>query len=134
MNRLLREADIEYELAAEGEDFGRLVAVTDDARSELVHRALHDSSPDITVGVRHAIALFRGRGTSAESKRSAIFNLARVLEERLALIKEHLGKDEGALFEIPNISTCVTVELTSAATTTKPSSTGSSGGTWPRWS
>ncbi|MEU6225274.1 hypothetical protein [Streptomyces sp. NPDC047042] len=101
-NRLLREAGIEYELAAEGEDLGRLVAVTDDARSELVHRALHDSPPDITAGVHHAIALFRGRGTSAESKRSAIFNLARVLEERRALIKEHLGKDEGALFEIAN--------------------------------
>ncbi|WP_416956514.1 hypothetical protein [Streptomyces sp. Agncl-13] len=102
VNRLLHKAGIEYELAAEGEDLGRLVAVTDDARSELVHRALHDSPPDVTAGVRHAIALFRGRGTSAESKRSAIFNVARVLEERRALIKEHLGKDEGALFEIAN--------------------------------
>jgi hypothetical protein len=54
-------------------------------------------------GVRHAIALFRGRDTSAESKRSAIFNLARILEERRALIKEHLHKkDEGALFQIAN--------------------------------
>ncbi|WP_326569922.1 hypothetical protein OIE69_42880 [Actinacidiphila glaucinigra] len=102
INRLLREASIEYELAAEGEDLGRLVAVTDDARSQLVHRALNDSPPDTTAGVRHAIALFRGRDTSAESKRSAIFNLARILEERRALIKEHLGKDEGALFEIAN--------------------------------
>ncbi|MDX2837343.1 hypothetical protein PV463_43365, partial [Streptomyces scabiei] len=38
-----------------------------------------------------------------ESKRSAIFNLARILEERRALIKEHLHKkDEGALFQIAN--------------------------------
>ncbi|WP_416965351.1 tetratricopeptide repeat protein, partial [Streptomyces sp. Agncl-13] len=37
VNRLLHKAGIEYELAAEGEDLGRLVAVTDDARSELVH-------------------------------------------------------------------------------------------------
>ncbi|MGY1499632.1 hypothetical protein ACW4TU_24155 [Streptomyces sp. QTS52] len=103
VNQLLREAGIEYELAAEGEDLGRLVAVTDDARSELVHRALNDSPPDTTAGVRHAIALFRGRDTSAESKRSAIFNLARILEERRALIKEHLHKkDEGALFQIAN--------------------------------
>ncbi|MEV6796330.1 hypothetical protein AB0M87_31040 [Streptomyces sp. NPDC051320] len=29
-----------YELAAEGESLGRLVAVTDDARSQLVHREL----------------------------------------------------------------------------------------------
>ncbi|MGP3938410.1 hypothetical protein [Streptomyces sp. 6N106] len=102
VNQLLREAGIEYELAAEGEDLGRLVAVTDEARSTLVHRVLNDSPPDITSGIRHSIALFRGRDTSAESKRSAIFNLARVLEERRALIKEHLGKDEGALFQIAN--------------------------------
>jgi hypothetical protein len=102
VNRLLREVGIEYELAAEGEDLGRLVAVTDDARSELVHRALHDSPLDITAGVRHAIALFRGRDASPDSKRSAIFNLGRVLEERRAVIKGHLGKDEGALFEIAN--------------------------------
>jgi hypothetical protein len=102
VNQLLREAGIDYELAAEGEDLGRLVAITDDARSQLVHRALNDSPPDTTAGVRHAIAFFRGRDTSTESKRSAIFNLGRILEERRALIKEHLGKDEGALFEIAN--------------------------------
>jgi len=66
-----------------------------------VHRALHDSPPDITASVRHTIALFRGHETSPESKRPTIFNLARVLEERRALIKERLGKDEGALFEPP---------------------------------
>lgn len=70
VNQLLREAGIEYELAAEGEDLGRLVAVTDDARSQLVHCALNDSPPDTTAGVHHAIALFRARDTSAESKRS----------------------------------------------------------------
>ncbi|MGP4004444.1 hypothetical protein [Streptomyces sp. 8N706] len=103
VNELLRSADIEYELAAEGEDLGRLVAVTDDARSHLVHRALNDSVPDITTRIRHAIALFRGRDTSAESKRSAIVALAGILEERRALIKEQVGKpDEGALFEIAN--------------------------------
>lgn len=102
INQILRSAGIEYELATEGEDLGRLVAVTDDACSQLVHRALNDSPPDTTAGVRHAIALFRGRDTSAETKRSAIFNLARILEERRALIKEHLHKDEGALFQIAN--------------------------------
>lgn len=74
----------------------------DDARSDLVHQALNDSPPDITAGVRHVIALFRSRDASPESKRSAIFNLGRILEERRALIKEQLGKDEGALFEIAN--------------------------------
>lgn len=103
INQLLREADMEYELAAEGEDLGRLVAITDDARSQLVHRALNDSAPDITTRIRHAIALFRGRDTSVETKRSAIVTLAGILEERRALIKEQVGKpDEGALFEIAN--------------------------------
>ncbi|WP_274563695.1 hypothetical protein [Streptomyces spiramyceticus] len=32
---LLRAAGVKYELAAEGEDLGRLAAVTDDARSQL---------------------------------------------------------------------------------------------------
>ncbi|WP_406436616.1 hypothetical protein [Streptomyces sp. NBC_01613] len=103
VNELLREAGIEYELAAEGEDLGRLVAVTDDARSVLVHRALNDSAPGITTRIRHAIALFRARDTSAESKQSAIVTLAGILEERRVLIKEQIGKlDEGALFEIAN--------------------------------
>ena len=102
VNQLLREGGIEYELAAEGEDLGRLVAVTDDARSALVHRTLNNSAPDITNRVRHAVALFRGRDTTVESKRSAIVTLAGILEERRALLKDQLGKDEGALFEIAN--------------------------------
>lgn len=36
------------------------------------------------------------------SKRSAIVTLAGILEERRALLKDRLGKDEGALFEIAN--------------------------------
>ncbi|MEO3750793.1 hypothetical protein [Streptomyces sp. B6B3] len=103
VNNLLREAGIGYELAVEGEDLGRLVGVTDVARSQLMHRALSDSAPDITGRIRHAIALFRGRDTSAESKRSAIVTLAGILEERRSLIKEKVGRpDEGALFEIAN--------------------------------
>lgn len=102
VNELLREAGIDYELAAGGEDLGRLVAVTDDARSALVHLALTDSAPDITTRIRHAVALFRGRDTTVESKRSAIVTLAGVLEERRALLKDKLGRDEGALFEIAN--------------------------------
>jgi hypothetical protein len=103
VNRLFHEAGIEYELAAEGEDLGRLVAVTDDARSQLVHRVLNDSPPDTTAGARHAVALFRARESSVESKRSAIFNLGRILEDRRGLLKQTLlKKDEGALFTIAN--------------------------------
>ncbi|MEU9123498.1 hypothetical protein AB0C96_27115 [Streptomyces sp. NPDC048506] len=103
VNELLHSVGIEYELAAEGEDLGRLVAAVDDARGHLVHRVLNESAPDITTRIRHAIALFRGRDTSSESKRSAIVTLAGILEERRALIKVEVGKpDEGALFEIAN--------------------------------
>nr|WP_218009194.1 hypothetical protein [Herbidospora cretacea] len=103
INELLRLAGIDYEIAAEGEDLGRLVAVTDDARSELIHQVLHTPTPDITHRVEHAIALFRSRSTSLESKRSAIVTLAGVLEERRQLIRDGIGKpDDGALFEIAN--------------------------------
>lgn len=68
VNELLAEAGIGYELAAEGEDLGRLVAVTDDARRELVHRVLNEGAPDIAERTRHAISLFRARDAKAESK------------------------------------------------------------------
>lgn len=51
--------------------------------------------------VRHAVTLFRSRGTSVEGKRSACIALAEVLEARRGLLKaELLSKDEGALFRI----------------------------------
>ncbi|MGW2214132.1 hypothetical protein ACWCSD_04020 [Nonomuraea sp. NPDC001684] len=79
------------------------MAVTDDARSELIHQVLHTPAPDITHRVEHAIALFRSRSTSLESKRSAIVTLAGILEERRQLIRDGIGKpDDGALFEIAN--------------------------------
>ncbi|WP_346268732.1 hypothetical protein [Streptomyces sp. So13.3] len=103
VNEMLRNSGIDYELAAEGEDLGRLVAVTDDARSQLVHQALHVSQPDIQERTEHAIALFRSRSTSRESKRSAIVALAGILEERRKLIKDEMtSADEGALFLIAN--------------------------------
>ena len=103
VNSMLRETGIEYELASEGEDLGRLVAVTDDARSSLVHRSLDESPVDVAGRVRHAVALYRGRESSIESKRSAILALVGILEERRALITQQLGKsDGGALFQIAN--------------------------------
>ncbi|MEK9519638.1 hypothetical protein MIU24_09540 [Streptomyces venezuelae] len=103
INELLRDTGAEYELAAEGEDLGRLVAVTDDARSHLVHRVLNDSPPAVTDRIRHAIALFRARDASLESKRSAIVAAVGILEERRAMIREELGKpNDGDLFKIAN--------------------------------
>ena len=105
VNALLRSAGIEYELAAEGEDLGRLIAVTDDARAQLVHRVLNEGpgDPDVEERIHHAIATFRGRDASPTVKRSAIVTLAGILEERRTMIKEQLGKpDDGALFMIAN--------------------------------
>jgi hypothetical protein len=73
-----------------------------DSPSGDAQRPLQESPPGVRGDVHHAIALFRRHDATVESKRSAIFNLARVLEERRSLIKEHLKKDEGALFEIAN--------------------------------
>ncbi|MFJ2296191.1 hypothetical protein ACIOG7_31620 [Streptomyces sp. NPDC087894] len=103
MNRLLERSALHYRLADEGEDQGRLVAVTDEARADLVHRTLSAPDPDIKQRTTHAIALYRGRNSSTEEKRSAIIALAGILEERRDLIRAELGKpDDGALFMIAN--------------------------------
>lgn len=66
-------------------------------------RILRTPTSPVTDRVRHAIALFRARDASLESKRSAIVAAVGILEERRALIREDLGKpDDGALFEIAN--------------------------------
>lgn len=46
-----------------------------------------------------------------ESKRSAIVTLVGILEERRALLKDQLGKDEGALFQIANLGLSVRREV-----------------------
>lgn len=90
-------------LAEAGEDTGRLVAVTDLARADLVSSMVTRADPGTGDVVRHTIALFRGRNASEHEKRSAAVALAGVLEERRALLKaELMSKDEGALFEIAN--------------------------------
>ncbi|MBC3842976.1 hypothetical protein GXW82_30825 [Streptacidiphilus sp. 4-A2] len=103
VNQLLADAGLHYRLADEGEDQGRLVAVTDEARADLVHRALAVTDPNIKQRTEHAIALYRGRSSSIEEKRSAVIALAGILEERRDLIRTELGKpDDGALFMIAN--------------------------------
>ena len=103
VNQILDRSDLGLRLADEGEDAGRLVAITDMARTELVTSMA--SRTDRATGdvVRHAIALFRSRSAGEHDKRSAAVTLAGVLEERRDLLKvELLSKDEGALFEIAN--------------------------------
>jgi hypothetical protein len=103
VNRVLDRSDLGLRLADEGEDAGRLVAVTDPARMELAASMAGRTDPGTGDVVRHAIALFRGRSATEHDKRSATVALAGVLEERRQLLKaEVLSRDEGALFQIAN--------------------------------
>jgi len=103
VNRILDRTELGLRLADEGEDRGRLVAVTDDARTELAHRMAERTDDATGADVRHALALFRGRDAGVQEKRSACIALAGVLEHRRSLLKEHLvKKDEGTLFRLAN--------------------------------
>lgn len=103
VNALLRQSNLDLILADGGEDVGRLVTVTTDARSELVEALVSNDSTDPGDQVRHAVALFRARGADRHQKRSAVVVLARVLESRRDLLRnELLSKDEDALFLIAN--------------------------------
>jgi hypothetical protein len=103
VNRLLDTAGLGLQLAGSGQDVGRLVYVSDDARTELVERVLQTPDTGTADRVAHAITQFRGRDATEHDKRSAVITLAGVLEERRELIKAELGrKDEGALFTLAN--------------------------------
>jgi len=102
-NQLLDLCAVRLRLATEGEDTGRLVARTDEARGELLDRLLTNAGPAVSERISHAIALFRARDATIEDKRSAAIALAGILEERRPLLRERLfRKDEGALFQIAN--------------------------------
>jgi hypothetical protein len=102
-NELLQAAGITYRLSDSGEDQGRLVAVFDDGRSELLALAVSNAQPGTAARVSHAIAMFRRRDSTAEDKRSALITLAGILEERRQLVRAEMGSpDEGALFQIAN--------------------------------
>lgn len=102
VNAILERNGFNLSLAPDGEDAGRLVVATDDARDDLLERSIaaDDTHAD---PVRHAIRLFRARDASRAEKRSAVVSLALVLENERGLLKqEFLSGDEGALFTIAN--------------------------------
>ena len=102
-NRLLERVRQEVRLADEGDDEGRIVAVTDEPRADLLHLAVTRTGPGSGDQVREAIAMFRPRVPPGKRGGLAVVALAGVLEQRRGLLKDHLhGKDEGALFEIAN--------------------------------
>ena len=102
-NQILSRTELGLQLADEGEDEGRLVYGTDEARTALVAGMSARENTTMTDEVAHAIALFRSRGAGVTEKRSAVVSLAGVLENRRSLVREHLlRKDEAALFTIAN--------------------------------
>jgi hypothetical protein len=103
INHLLERSIVPLRLAESGEDIGRMVAVTDAGRSDLIDRLLEIEEPSVAGRIEHAIALFRSRGATEHDKRSAIITLAGILEERRSLLETELfRRDEGALFQIAN--------------------------------
>lgn len=103
VNALLEQSDLGLRLADDGEDTGRLIEVTDDARTDLVKQMVRRDDGATGDRIRHAIAQFRARSADEHDKRSAAMTLALVLEERRALLKEELhSRDEGDLFMIAN--------------------------------
>lgn len=105
VNKLFARSVHPLRLAEDGEETGRLVATTDEGRTELIAAVTQrNENGEIGDQVRHAVALFRQRGASRHQKRSAVVALAGVLEERRhTVLKEHLSKgDRGALFDLAN--------------------------------
>ncbi|GLY83361.1 hypothetical protein Airi02_012910 [Actinoallomurus iriomotensis] len=104
VNKILQRSDLGLRLAEDGDDTGRLVTVTDDARTELIHALTVRDDGEPADQVRHAIELFRARGADRHQKRSAVAALALVLEERRhnVLVEALAKSDRGALFDIAN--------------------------------
>jgi len=103
VNELLARSEEPLQLAADGEDMGRLVHSAGDDRDELVHRVL-DGAVDTRDERAHAVSLFRARTAGVPEKRSAIVTLAGLLEQRRkgVLEVELTKRDSGALFDIAN--------------------------------
>ncbi len=102
MNQLLDSSTFGLRLAEHGQDLGRMVRATGGELGQMIDEALaaesaaHDS-------ISHAVSLYRRRGATREDCRSAIRELAAILEERReSLRRQLLKRDEQALFEIAN--------------------------------
>lgn len=103
VNNLLVRNGSHLRLALDGEDEGLLVHIAGDDRDDLVANVLSAPHEQDLDELRHAVASFRARDADRAAKRSAVVTLARLLEDRRALLKaELLSKDEGALFQIAN--------------------------------
>lgn len=104
INRILNRHKSRYEMATEGASAGQIVERTAPNMADLVASVTTETrDKDDAQKVSHAFDLFQKREIDFESKRSACFTLAGVLENRRSLLKENLlTKDEGALFQLAN--------------------------------
>jgi len=104
VNELLSATNLPFRLATEGEDIGRLVTITDDARADLLLRAVDQPTQQLTDQVSHAIALYRSRQSTRGDKVAAIRELMAVLEpDRYTVLKgTPAEKDNESLFQIAN--------------------------------
>ena len=102
MNELLNTTALDLQIAASGEDIGRLVQASPEGVGQLIEEMLEGQSP-AQDQISHAIAIFRHREGTIEQRRSAVVALAGVLEERKALIEEKLLRNDAKdLFHIAN--------------------------------
>lgn len=102
MNELIATTTLSLRLAEHGEDIGRMVRQGPGELDALVDSMLTNPS-SVSSSVAHAVALFRSRTGTREEHRSAIVELAGILEARRDLLEERLWrKDEGALFHLAN--------------------------------
>lgn len=99
VNALLDSSTIGLMLADSGDDRGRMVHVVAPALGELIEATVAEAAPSRDA-VAHAVALFRGRSATRADKRSAIVELAAVLEERKSLLKAELF-DQGRGRAVP---------------------------------
>jgi hypothetical protein len=103
VNSQLNGSSLPYRMAERGEDAGRIVTARSSEDDEYLEEQAATDHHGVGDEVRHAISLARDREATRESKRSAVNVLARILEERRALLKAELfSKDEAALFTIAN--------------------------------
>lgn len=103
VNALLERRGEGLRIAREGQERGTLIRIFDDAREGLVRASVAEGPLPQPDEVQQAIALYRKLGAQAVDKRTACFQLARVLEARRPLMKEEMLKgDEGMIFQIAN--------------------------------
>ncbi|MEB0004907.1 hypothetical protein QN357_18480 [Cryobacterium sp. RTC2.1] len=101
VNQLLRDHNISLQLAANGEEQGRLIREFSAPLQELVTEQL-EARQQPQDEIAHAIRDFRSRGASLVAKRAAVTLIANNLEARRKTLKALVSDDENDLFNIAN--------------------------------